>query len=84
MTCAIVLAAGTGKRMGTQTPKQFLELAGRPVLAWTLDAFEHAASIDTVILVVPRDLIAVCRDRFLSGKVIGVVERAGFASQQVA
>jgi 2-C-methyl-D-erythritol 4-phosphate cytidylyltransferase / 2-C-methyl-D-erythritol 2,4-cyclodiphosphate synthase len=84
VTCAIVLAAGTGKRMGTQTPKQFLELAGRPVLAWTLDAFEHAASIDTVILVVPRDLIAVCRDRFLSGKVIGVVEGGSERQDSVA
>ncbi|MCY4352982.1 MAG: 2-C-methyl-D-erythritol 4-phosphate cytidylyltransferase, partial [Gemmatimonadetes bacterium] len=38
MNYAIILAAGSGKRMGTHIPKQFLDLAGRPVLAWTLTA----------------------------------------------
>ena len=49
---AIVLAAGVGKRMGTEIPKQFLDLAGRPVLAWTLSAFEETECVDRVILVV--------------------------------
>lgn len=77
---AIVLAAGSGKRMGTQTPKQFLELAGKPVLAWTLEAFEKAACIDAVILVTASDQVAACRDLFMTGKVRDVV--AGGAERQ--
>lgn len=80
MTYAIVLAAGSGKRMGMQTPKQFLELAGKPVLAWTLDAFECATRVDAVILVTAEDQVAACRKQFLSGKVIDVV--AGGAERQ--
>lgn len=35
---AVVPAAGTGRRMGADTPKQYLELLGRPVIRWTLEA----------------------------------------------
>ncbi len=37
--CVIIPAAGSGTRFGGPRPKQFLDLAGRPVLAWTLAAF---------------------------------------------
>jgi len=37
--CVIIPAAGSSTRFGGDRPKQFLELCGRPVLAWTLDAF---------------------------------------------
>ena len=64
MNYAIVLAAGSGTRMGTDIPKQFLDLAGRPVLAWTLTAFERADRIDRVILVVGREHVDACRAQF--------------------
>ncbi len=48
---AIVLAAGSGKRMGTKVHKQYLELAGKPVLYYSLSAFERAECIDEIILV---------------------------------
>ena len=64
MNYAIVLAAGSGKRMGTQVPKQFLDLAERPVLAWTLTAFERADRIDRVVLVVGREVVDACRAQF--------------------
>ena len=64
MNYAIVLAAGSGTRMGTDIPKQFLDLAGRPVLAWTLTAFERADRIDRVILVVGREHVDACREQF--------------------
>ena len=73
MNYAIVLAAGSGKRMGTQTPKQFIELAGKPVLAWTLEAFERADCVDAVVLVTAADLVDVCCDQFAVGKVVQVV-----------
>lgn len=49
---AVVLAAGQGKRMGTKVAKQYLEIGGRPLLYYTLRAFEQSPLIDAVILVV--------------------------------
>ena len=39
---AIIVAGGKGLRMGTDLPKQFLPIGGRPVLMHTLEAFRHA------------------------------------------
>lgn len=55
MNTAIIVAAGSGKRFGSDTPKQFLEILGRPILSHTIAAFESARSIDNVILVVAAD-----------------------------
>ena len=44
---AIVLAAGQGKRMGSRIQKQFLEICGRPVLYYSLAAFQDSPLIDS-------------------------------------
>jgi len=49
---AIIAAAGIGKRMGGSTPKQYLELGGRPIICYTLDSFMDASSIESVVIVV--------------------------------
>ena len=54
-TAAIIVAAGRSERCGGPVPKQFREVAGRPVLAWTIQRFEVAASIDSILLVVAED-----------------------------
>ena len=48
---AIVLAAGQGRRMGTEVHKQYLLLGGRPVLYYSLHTFEASTLIDEIILV---------------------------------
>lgn len=48
---AIVLAAGRGKRMGTKVHKQYLELAGKPVLYYSLKAFAYSDVIDEIYLI---------------------------------
>jgi 2-C-methyl-D-erythritol 4-phosphate cytidylyltransferase len=48
---AIVLASGTGERFGDPTPKQFMKLAGLPVLVHTLQAFQDFASVSRVVVV---------------------------------
>ncbi len=54
MLCAaLITAGGLGQRMGSSTPKQYLELNGRPVLAWTLSVFETHPLIEFVVLTVP-------------------------------
>ena len=67
---AIVLAAGQGKRMGTKTQKQYLNLCGYPVLWHCLHTFEESAVIDDMILVTGEDQIDYCRTEF--------VEKYGF------
>ena len=52
---AIVFAGGSGVRMGSSVPKQFLELDGKPVLAHTLELFERHPRIDGIYLVVGND-----------------------------
>jgi 2-C-methyl-D-erythritol 4-phosphate cytidylyltransferase len=53
MNVAIVAAAGQGTRMGTGRAKQFLELAGIPVIIHTLKRFEASAEIQQVVVVLP-------------------------------
>ena len=57
MTTAIILAAGKSSRMGTGVDKAFLSLVNRPVVAWSLMAFERASSVDRIVLVVRKDQI---------------------------
>ncbi len=49
-TVAIVLSAGRGKRMNTKTPKQYMELCGKPLISYCLRTFEESF-IDEVVLV---------------------------------
>ncbi len=51
MKVAIIVAAGSGTRFGSQKPKQFVEIAGKPILIHTLERFENCAAIDEIILV---------------------------------
>lgn len=53
MNVAIIAAAGKGSRMGDKRPKQFLELAGIPIIFHTLRAFEQCEAIQQVVLVLP-------------------------------
>ncbi len=52
---AIIVAGGKGTRMKSQTPKQFLELDGLPVLVHTIEAFYRYSEAIKVILVLPAD-----------------------------
>ncbi len=53
MNVAIIAAAGQGTRMGGNRAKQFLELAGTPIIIHTLRAFELCEAIQEIILVLP-------------------------------
>ncbi len=58
---AIVLAAGRGTRMGTDMPKQFLEVNGYPILYYTLKAFEEFEAVSEVVLVCSGGDIEYCK-----------------------
>lgn len=51
---AVIVAGGAGTRMGTEIPKQFLELCGRPILWYTLNTFLSAYDDMPVVLVAPE------------------------------
>jgi 2-C-methyl-D-erythritol 4-phosphate cytidylyltransferase len=54
---AVIVAAGTGTRMGADLPKQFLMLKGKPVLWHTVNAFANAYNDMRIILVLHQDYI---------------------------
>lgn len=62
---AIVLAAGQGKRMGTKIQKQYLLMAGRPVLYYSLKTFQDSAVIDDIYLVTGSGDEKYCREQIV-------------------
>lgn len=66
---AILPAAGSGKRMGKKTQKQFLELNGKEIIAYTIESFEQCQEIDEIILVTSKENIE---------KAWEIVKREGF------
>ncbi len=52
---AIILAGGIGERFGSEIPKQFVKLAGKPVIIHTLKIFEQHPHIHEIFLVVPKE-----------------------------
>ncbi len=58
MNVAIIVAAGQGTRMGGRTAKQFLELAGAPVIIHTLKRFEQCDAIHEIIVTLPEPDVA--------------------------
>ena len=57
MNSAIIVAAGTGTRLGAEKPKQFLEIHGKPIIIHTLERFENCPAVDEIILVLANDEI---------------------------
>lgn len=55
MTVAVLLAGGSGSRFGSERPKQFLEVAGKSILAHTIDVFESHPLIDEIAIVTRAD-----------------------------
>lgn len=51
MNIAVILAGGVGNRVGAKIPKQFIEVLGKPVLAYTIEAFEKHPEIDVILVV---------------------------------
>ena len=62
---AIVLAAGSGKRMGTKVHKQYLLMGGKPVLYYSLRVFEDSRLIDEIILVCGAGEEDYCRQQIV-------------------
>ncbi|MEV4544204.1 bifunctional cytidylyltransferase/SDR family oxidoreductase [Micromonospora echinaurantiaca] len=68
-TVAVVLAGGTGTRLGLGIPKQLLKIAGKPIIEHTLAVFEAAPEIDEIIVLMAAGHVADAQR---------IVEKAGF------
>ena len=55
MNTAIIVAAGTGSRLNSEIPKQFIEVAGKPVIVHTLERFDACPAVDEIVLVLGAD-----------------------------
>ena len=62
MNTVIILAGGTGTRVGAGMPKQFIDVLGKPVLAYTCDIYQRNADMDAIVIVCHHDWIEYCRE----------------------
>ncbi|WP_144744374.1 2-C-methyl-D-erythritol 4-phosphate cytidylyltransferase [Enorma burkinafasonensis] len=51
--CAVVVAGGSGQRFGNPGGKQLIDVAGRPLMSWCLEAFDRAAHVGHIVVVCP-------------------------------
>ncbi len=77
MISAIVLSGGSGSRMKSDIPKQYLELAGKPILYYALKAFQDS-DVNEIILVASASYVEYCKtqivEKYSFDKVKAVVE----------
>jgi 2-C-methyl-D-erythritol 4-phosphate cytidylyltransferase len=53
MAIALIVAAGRGERLGADRPKALVELAGRPMLQWSIDALARTQQIERIVVALP-------------------------------
>ena len=59
---AIILAGGIGSRVGADIPKQFIEILGKPIISYTVEAFQNNVNIDAIEIVCHKDYIDYMKD----------------------
>jgi 2-C-methyl-D-erythritol 4-phosphate cytidylyltransferase len=66
IAAALIPAAGRGQRMGLAIEKQFLQLGGKPLLAYTLAQFEAVPIIDRIVVIVPSGRETFCHQEIVA------------------
>ena len=59
---AVVLAGGSGRRIGGDLPKQFLSVGGRRIIEYSIDAFDKNTGIDEIAVVVNKDFVSLMEE----------------------
>ncbi len=67
---AMILAGGSGARLGFDQPKAFVDLAGKPILAWSILSFAAHEAITDILVVIPKDK----KDEF-SSKILSSIKK---------
>jgi 2-C-methyl-D-erythritol 4-phosphate cytidylyltransferase len=58
MSVALIVAAGSGERLGAGRPKALVQLAGRPLVQWSIDALREVAGLERIVLALPAGAAA--------------------------
>lgn len=76
--CAIVAAAGQGKRLGTQIPKPFVMLNNYPIIYYSLNVLSESEVIDYILVIVAKDRVVYCQqevvEKYKFSKIYNVIE----------
>jgi 2-C-methyl-D-erythritol 4-phosphate cytidylyltransferase len=62
MAAALIVAAGRGERLGSDRPKAFVMLGGRPMLEWSVEALRSVAAVGRIVVALPPDALAQAPD----------------------
>lgn len=77
MNIAVILAGGVGKRVGAGIPKQFIEILGKPVLAYTIETFNRHSDVDAILIVCVKpyvDYVWKLKEQYGFDKLVWVTE----------
>lgn len=86
-TWALIAAAGSGERLGIDRPKAFAALAGRPLLAESLDRLDRCESIDAIIVAAPpgwEEPSILLAEELAASKVVACVAGGATRAESVA
>lgn len=86
MNAAIIIAGGSGKRMGQDIPKQFIKIEGKPIIIYTLEAFEQHPGIDAIEVVCLdgwQEIMRAYAEKFGITKLKWMVTGGGFAQESI-
>ena len=57
MAVALIVAAGRGERLGSAGPKALVTLAGKPMIAWSVDALRNVAAVQQIVVALPASAL---------------------------
>lgn len=86
MNIAIITAGGSGKRMGSNIPKQFLEVNSKPIILYTLEIFNNHPEIDAIIVVCCKQCmkrLQMMVDKAYLDKIVKIVEGGKEGQQSI-
>ena len=76
MNIAIILAGGTGSRLGGDIPKQYIEVDGKPIISYCLERFEHHQFVDSIVIVAAEEWQSFIEDWI---RIVKISKFGGFA-----
>ncbi len=86
MNIGIIIAGGTGSRMGQDIPKQFLNVGEKPIIIYTLEAFQKHPSIDAIIVVCIKgweNILSSYAKQFNITKLVSIVEGGKYGQESI-
>lgn len=78
MNIALILSGGTGRRMGMEIPKQYIEVCGRPIISYCLESLSAHGEIDAIQIVAEeewQELITECMKQLNKTDGLGILEK---------